>query len=677
MTCSHLRRSFLCLLLVLLAHAGLTGTSWGQKPVPPVQPNPLAPVLRPAFPLGMQRGTTLDLTLTGTNLNEPTGLWTSFPAKVTIPPEGNNGKEPTKLLVRLQVPADAPIGFHTIRLATTRGMSNFRTFCIDDLPQVLRNGTNRARNMAQEVPVPCVVAGTIGAEVSDWYKIKAQAGQRVSFEVLGRRLGSAVDPQLTLHDVKTGKELPNGHSNDAPGLQTDPRLTYVFKEAGEYLIEIRDVAYRGAEDFHYRLRIGDFPCCTTPLPMAARRGSKVTVTFAGPAAESAQPVPVQAPTDPAVSFLVVAPRGSNGLHGWPVTLALSDIDEVLEQEPNNELAKANKLPVPGAVTGRLQEKNDQDYFVFPGKKGQRLIIEAETTELGSPTEVYVVLRDAKGNQIQATNPAAAPRLDFTPTADGDYFLSVEHLHLWGGPAETYRLSVVPYEPGFDLSVGIDRYDIAPGGTHAIPILVARAGYTGPIEVGVLGPAGLGGQLTIPANQPAQPNQPGGTLNLTAGPSMAPGPHTFLIQGKATINGKAVTRFASVRALVSRDMAMLPVPPHSLEHQLGLAVTEKPVFTLAAKLDSPQAMPGKPIMLTVTATRVPGFTAEIALALAGLPGNVTAMVKPIPAGQNEVKIPINPAANAAVGQFTLGLTGTAKHNGRDYLNKISVPLVIKK
>src|SRR5262249_15127034 len=56
----------------------------GNAP-PPVPPNPQAPPLGIPVPLGMQRGTTLDLTLTGTNLAEPTRFWTSFPAKVTIP----------------------------------------------------------------------------------------------------------------------------------------------------------------------------------------------------------------------------------------------------------------------------------------------------------------------------------------------------------------------------------------------------------------------------------------------------------------------------------------------------------------------------------------------------------------------------------------------------------------
>src|SRR5947209_6691757 len=117
------RRLLPPMLLALILVLAWTGTTWSQKPPAPLVPNPLAPTLQPPMPLGVQRGTTLDLTLTGTNLQEPTGLWTSFPCKVTIPTEGTNGKDATKLLVKLQVPPDAPIGFHTLRLATVKGIS--------------------------------------------------------------------------------------------------------------------------------------------------------------------------------------------------------------------------------------------------------------------------------------------------------------------------------------------------------------------------------------------------------------------------------------------------------------------------------------------------------------------------------------------------------------------------
>ena len=64
--CMHV---FVGALLVL----SWAGNGWAQKP-PALPVNPQAPVLKPVVPLGMQRGSTLDLTLTGTNLAEPTGL---------------------------------------------------------------------------------------------------------------------------------------------------------------------------------------------------------------------------------------------------------------------------------------------------------------------------------------------------------------------------------------------------------------------------------------------------------------------------------------------------------------------------------------------------------------------------------------------------------------------------
>ncbi|HEY7310127.1 MAG TPA: PPC domain-containing protein [Gemmataceae bacterium] len=662
--------------VVALALAALTGD--GRAQPKPLAPNPQAPVLKPAVPLGVQRGTTLDLTLTGTNLAEPTGLWTSFPAKVAIPTDGNNGKDNGKLLVRLDVPKDAPLGFHSIRLATRRGMSNLRLFCIDDLPQVLEANTNHAPAMAQVVPVPCVVVGKADAETTDYFKISVTAGQRVSFEILGRRLGSSFDPQLQLLEASTGREVPGAYSNDAPGLQTDARLTHTFKTAGEYLVAVRDVSYRGGEDFQYRLRIGDFPCATTALPLAAKRGSKVSVRFAGPNVDGVAPVEVTVPADPAVESLSVAPRGASGLHGWPVTLAVSDLDEAMEKEPNNEAAKANRLPVPGAVTARFEQKGDVDYFVFALKKGARTIIEAQTHELGSPTEVYMTLRDAKGAQLQASNPMAAARLDFTPTADGDYTLQVEHLHLWGGPDEVYRLHVTPYEQGFDLTVPLDRFNVAQGGKLSIPVMSPRRDFGGAIEISAVGPKGISGQLAIAAGKAPPPNQPIGTLVINVADDVPMGPHMIHIQGKATINGKAVTKRASVRTPVSQSLANLPLPPPSTFTSIGLAVTEKPPFSLASKLDAASYMPGKAATLTVTATRTPGFTAEIALSAAGLPPGVTAMLKNIPANQNEVKVTLTLTPQAKVGQAALTITGKAKHQGKDVAaTAAAVNLVVKK
>ncbi len=647
-------------LAVLLSVSLCLGESLAQKP-PPV--NPQAPVLKSAFPLGMQRGTTLDLTLTGSNLAEPTGVWISFSAKTTIPTDGNNGKDNGKLVVRLEVPKDAPIGFHAIRLATRRGMSNLRLFCIDDLPQVLESATNHTPSTAQTVPLPSVVVGKADAETSDYFKFHATAGQRLSFEILGRRLGSQLDPQLQLLDA-AGRELKGGYSNDSPGLQTDARLTYTFKAAGDYLVAVRDVRYQGGEDFHYRLRIGDFPCATATLPLAAKRGGKVSVRFAGPYVEGVAPVELTTPADPSVEFLSLAPRGSTGLHGWPVHLTLSDLTETLEQEPNDDNGKANRIAVPGAITARFEQKGDSDHFVFALKKGVRHIIEIEAHEFGSPTEVYATLHDAKGGQLQASDPNKAARLDFTPPADGDYTLRVEHLHLWGGPDEVYRVAVTPFEPGFDLTVALDRFNVEQGGKLSLPILAPRRDFEGAFEIEVLGPKGIGGKLAVAAGKAPAANQPIGTLVVNVAPDVPIGPHVFRVQGKATINGKTTIKLANVRAVVRQELANLPYPPDELTSTLALAVTERPPFALTAKFDAASYQPGKPATLIVSATRAPGFTAEIALTAAGLPPGVTAMLKNIPANQNEVKLALTLTPQAKVGSTAITLTGKSKHQGRD-------------
>ena len=647
-----------------------------QPPLPPLPPNPQAPTLAPVVPLGMQRGTKLEITLTGTNLAGPTGLWTSFPARVTIPTNANNGKDNTKLRVQLEVPKDAPLGFHSLRLATTRGMSNLRVFCIDDLPQVLETTTNHAKNTAQVVPVPCVVVGRADAESSDYFKVTVKAGQRVSFEVLGRRLGSAFDPQLYIYDARTGNDLSGGHSNDAPGLQTDARLTYTFKEAGDYLVEIRDVTYRGGADYHYRLRIGDFPCATTPYPLAVKRGSKTKVAFTGPNVEGVAPVEVTAPTDPAVSVLWLAPKGASGLHGWPVALALSDLPEVTEQEPNNEPAKATRLTVPCGVSGRFLEKGDKDFYVFAARKGQRFIIEAKTLELFSPTEVYMVLKDAKGGQLAETNPAAAPRLDFTAKADGDYSLMVEHLHYWGGPEESYHVSVAPYEPDFDVLVRLDRYDAPASGTFSIPVHVTRRGYTGPIEVSVVGSPLLSGKVTVPGGPPKPPNVPAATLTITAKDDAPTGPLVFLVEGKATVGGKQMVRFATCRSVLNQTLANLPYPPPQYETQLALAVRARPPFTLAAKVAPTQLLPGQSATATVTAKRVAGFSDPIVLSVTGLPPTVKASAATIAKGQNEAKVTLTAAANAKPGPLSATFVGKARFQNLDVsANTLPVSLTV--
>jgi hypothetical protein len=356
---------------------------------------------------------------------------------------------------------------------------------------------------------------------------------------------------------------------------------------------------------------------------------------------------------------------TGGVPGWPVALALSDDEESLESEPNDEASKANRLNVPSAVSGRMQRKYDKDFFVFAGKKGQRILVDAVTQEQHSPTVLYLVLKNAKGDQVAASNPANDPaRIDFTPPEDGDYTLVVEHLHYWGGPDETYRLTVQPYAPGFTLTAGLDRHDVPQGGTAIIHVAAARRDFNGPIELSVAGPTGIQGSAVIPAGQ-------NGTLLAVQAGSDAPiAGHRLSIIGKATINDKPVVEQANVRPLVSQNLGNLAFPPMHLHHELALGVTEKPPFTIQATYDQPEGLRGGTTPVTIHVAKDAGFDEEITVTLVtappvqGQPVPIPPATVKIPKGQAQAKLELKPAGNAPLSPQTLGYIARAKFNNKD-------------
>ncbi|CAN5468726.1 hypothetical protein BH10PLA2_BH10PLA2_11660 [soil metagenome] len=631
--------------------------SVGAAQPPPA--NAGAPQIDALNLIGARRGSTIDLVLTGKNLADPVGLALSFAADAKFLPPKAPAVAATSLQIKLEIPTDAPVGLQSIRLATRRGISNVRFFCIDDLPEVSKQAGISKLDKAQRIPHPVVITGKGEKEVGDFYRFTATAGERLAFEVIGRRLGSAFDPQLTLFDAKTGKEMPGGHNNDAPGLQTDPRLIYTFKTAGDYVVEVRDTLWRGGADFWYRLRIGDFPCVTTPFPMSVRRGTQKTTAFAGPVSAGSIPFEVVAPDDAFVYSLPLTPRSSAGLAGWPVFLGVSGIEERVEQEPNNDLAHANRIPVPCAISARLMETNDNDCFTFAAKKGQRLRIEIQSLEWNSPTEVYMVVKDAKGSQLAVGNPQVGQFIDFTAPADGDFTVIVEHLLSWNGPAETYRLVVTNFTPGFDLNLTNDRVDIAAGGYGAIPVTVVRRDYNGPIELEIVSPVGVHGRGVVPTGAA------GTNLYVEAVKDLPPGSYALQVRGSAIINGQIVQQPARIRAQIMAALAGLPYPPPNLLETAGLAVLEKAPITIQVKVEPGEFIRGKSIPVVIELVGGKPAEGDIKLASVGLPAKMTATIPVLAKGKTSVKGTIAAAADAPVGDHEFSMIASGSTKGREF------------
>ena len=129
---------------------------------------------------------------------------------------------------------------------------------------------------------------------------------------------------------------------------------------------------------------------------------------------------VKFPNEPSARVMWIAPMSTpGGLSGWPVPIALSDFGDDIEKEPNNSIKEANRIAIPGAVSGRIQKSDDVDFFLFSAKKGQKLNIEAQALDFYSPTLVYLIVRNAKtGAEVAKSNPQtpvlwAAQAIDIT------------------------------------------------------------------------------------------------------------------------------------------------------------------------------------------------------------------------------------------------------------------------
>lgn len=646
--------------VVLLGPGRLPPVS-AQPKLPPIPPAPQAPTLTTPAHLGAKAGETVELTLTGTNLNDPTTVVLTCPARVTIPPEDKNGTDPAKLRVRVELPPDCPLGVHALRVATRQGVSNLRPFVVDQLPPTPETEANRSKETAQSLSVPVVIAGRTDAEASDFFKVSVSPGQTLTFEVLARRLGSPLDPLLVLYDAKTKRPLPGLTADDTPGLQGDCRLTHTFKDGGEILVEVRDSTYRGGGDFHYRLRIGEFPGVTTAFPLAVQRGQSAAVGFSGPNASALPPVTVTAPADPDIPALAITPRKGE-LGGWPVPVRISDWPEAVEHEPNDDPGQANRLPVPGGVSARFEKAGDVDHFVVSCQKGAKYTATAATFEVNSPCEVLIRVLDGKGGEVARSQPnQPQARAEFTAVADGDYVIACEQLNFLGGPNEVYHLTVRPATPDFAVALSFDRAEAAAGGGTAVAATVTRLnGYAGPVELEVVGEPVAGGSITVP------PAQTVTFVPLLIRPDARPGVYRFRVRGRAVIDGQQVVRYATLTEPVRASLAGLPNPPLELVHHGFLVVVEKPPFALTLKADPPTVAKGQATKAVAEVRREPAADGDIGLAPLFVPPNITpAATKGIPKGSNRVEVGLTVAPAAAAGPNPVVFRATAKVAGKDY------------
>lgn len=635
----------------------------------PARAAPPPPHIDHIFPAGGQRGQTVHVTVTGSDIRAATaarltGAGVTTRIEKPKAPATAKSKKPRKarkpetVRIVVAIAPDAPLGQRDLRLITPGGASNRFRFVVGQLPEASEQEPNSEKAQAQALDsLPVVVNGQILAGDRDFFRFQAEAGQTLVCDLHARRLvpyiADAVpgwmQASLTLYDA-------NGRVRmyvDDFRFHPDPLLIFKVEQTGAYVLEVKDVLYRGRGDFLYRLRIGALPYITHVFPLGVQRKHTSQVDLYG-ANLSAQHLPIAVPADGDVP----PPVGltCNGISSNTRPLASGDLEEIREAEPNDAIGEANPIDIPVTINGRIQRVGDTDCFILAAKAKQRLVIEVHARRLGSPLDSAIEVLNAKGRPLAQNDDTVDPaegllthhadsRVAYTFPSAGKYVVRIRDVQGAGGDAYAYRLAVAPPRPDFVLRVIPDNPRVGPGESTAITVkALRRDGYTGEIRLAVrdLPDGFVTTGAVIPAKQDAV------RLTVTAPPDAPVELLTPTIVGTGKIGNATVVR----EAVPAEERMQAFGFTHDVPtDELLLAVLKPGPFTVAVERTAEPVLrvhPGSEVTIVVKAVRREGAKGPIKLTAEKPPKGITIKPAVIADGEEQATVTIRVGKGVPVG-----------------------------
>lgn len=527
------------------------------------------PRLLTVTPMGGQAGTTVEVTITGENIEDVTEMQFSTP-KITAKPMAENKFSVT-------IAADAPVGVYDARVMSRLGVSSGRAFSVNKLPEVTRTKANNSADAAMALPVGTVCNATATKRAVDFYSFQGVKGRRVAVDCAAVGIDSRLTPVVVLGDTQGRDLLVN---------RTGGVIDFTPPADGTYLIKVNDLTFGGGERYFYRLALQE-------------------VKGDGPAPRQPQTQTVSAMS-------------------WPPS-GLAAAAAMWEKEPNNKPNEAQKITLPCDIAGSFYPAADVDTYEFTAKKGETWWVEVASERLGLNTDPFVLVQQVKGDKVTdvaelndiappmktSSNgysydgpvyDAGSPDVNgrFEVKEDGTYRLQVRDL--FGGtrkdPNNIYRLIVRQAAPDFSLAAWAVHMTLRNGDRAALSKPIAlRQGDARVFEVAVIRRDGFDdvieiGMENLPPGVSATglkigKGKPYGHLIITAANDAKRGFSLAKIVGKATINGSPVTheaRVASTEWPVKDAHGEIPAPRLFAEVPVSVTESEGAPVTITAAED---------------------------------------------------------------------------------------------
>lgn len=534
------------------------------------------PMLMSLKPVAVQAGTTASCevhsrySMAGAHQVLVTGGHVTV--EIVPPPEPKAGEKPkdvTKLELKFTVASEAQPGVREFRVVTPQGVSTVGQLVVVRDPVIAEAKDNDVREKAQEVTLPAVLAGTLEKnEDFDFFKFKVEAGSAWTFHVRAQRLEDKihdlqthVDPILFLRDSAGGVLAMSDNANFA-----DPFLEHRFEQAGEYVLEIRDVRFQGNPYWDYCIEISSRPFVTGVHPLAVTRGQETSLELSGfllPADRHAPvTIPAETPVGPRELLLSI-----NGQPTDPVAAFVTDLPRTVETDaPNDAPETAVKLDVwPAVCCGRIEKEADLDCYSFVATKGDRISFEVLGRRFGSRIDSFLRILNEKGQAVRedddlriGSQTSSDTWLEnWTVPADGTYTVEIRDVHLRGGPNFEYALSITRSEPYFQLLVDTDKTQLSPGLFNVIFVrALKKNGFDEEIALQI---DGLPPGVTATTGRILKGKSTDGVIVLTAAPDAPLAAANVTIRGTATLPAPMEGQPAVELAAVARPQEEIYLP----------------------------------------------------------------------------------------------------------------------
>jgi hypothetical protein len=594
------------------------------------------PWIDAVYPPMVEPGKPAQVTIYGRNLPggtpEPGAFIDGRPLeKLTVTVNAPN--EPTKLAYRGHIePRSGGVDGFEYRIKGPGGVSNPVLIGFAQDKVVLEKEPNDKPEQAMELPVPCEVAGRIDRRADrDWYAFTAKKGETLVIDLWGDRLGTPTDFLFAVRQATAKTDMiekddnPEVLSNAQFFARTTDPDAYLFTAPadGKYLIQVssREANYQYGPKTAYRLRVGP--------PRPDFRVVAMSASRFNPEAPA-----VRADGSQLIEVFAFRYDGFTG----PITLTAEGLPAGITCPP--------QTIGPNQRAGGLVLTAAANAAKFEGP----IAIKATATVAGKP-----LVRDCRSATITwgvqpGQNVPTISRLD------GGLFISVR-------PNGFFKVTAEP-ENAFITKAGEklpQPLTIKQGEKLTVPFKVARISPDAKVAITLrqLVTTQNPAQMPVIVNngQPlpaVAPDKNDGTFVIEAKTIAPPGVYTVVLQATAPIQYEGQPGKGKKPAQV--EQAMTPVTVHVIPVALG-KVTAQPAGNLKG---------GSTTDILVKVDRQNEYAGEfkVKLTLPDKTKGVTVNEVTIPAGQNEVKLPLTAAADVPAGQLpNLTVVVTGMYDGK--------------